>query len=97
MSALGFADLFILEENTWEDCCSKQLVYENFSFDHDRQGYTSREIFFRELYKLLPQKPLEFQYHRKREIVFPLHEDCCRFFENKFGILIEESEKIELV
>ena len=85
-------DTYILEENTWEDCCSKQLVYENFSYEHDRQGYISREIFFRELYKLLPQKPQEFQYHRKREIVFPLHEDCCRFFENKFGILIEESD-----
>ena len=90
-------DSYVLEENNWEDRCSKQLVYEYFSFEHDKQGYISREIFFRELYKLLPHKPKEFQYHRKREIVFPAYHDCCRFFESKFGILINVNDESELV
>ena len=74
--------------NNWEGPHSKRILYESFKERSRKNEHTSREVFAKELKRIVDFK--ETRPHRERSLTFAPLEECRDDFEKRFGIKITE-------
>ena len=74
--------------NSWEGPHSKRILHESFKEQSRKNEHTSREVFMKELKKIIDFK--ETRIHRERSLIFAPLEECRDEFEERFGIKITE-------
>jgi hypothetical protein len=74
--------------NSWEGPHSKRILHESFKEQSRKNEHTSREVFMKELKKIIDFK--ETRIHRERSLIFAPLEECRDDFEKSFGIKISE-------
>jgi len=74
--------------NSWEEPHSKRILHESFKERSRKNEHTSREVFMKELKKIVDFK--ETRIHRERSLIFAPLEECRDDFEKSFGIKITE-------
>ena len=74
--------------NSWEEPHSKRNLYQSFKEQSKKNEHTSREVFMKELKKIVDFK--ETRIHRERSLIFAPLEECRDDFEERFGIKITE-------
>jgi hypothetical protein len=74
--------------NNWEEPHSKRILYESFKERSRKNEHTSREVFAKELKRIVDFK--ETRPHRERSLTFAPLEECRDDFEKRFGIKITE-------
>jgi len=75
-------------EHGWEEPHSKRNLYESFKEQSRKNEHTSREVFMKELKRIVDYK--ETRIHRERSLIFAPLEECRDDFEERFGIKITE-------
>jgi len=75
-------------EHSWEEPHSKRNLYESFKEQSRKNEHTSREVFMKELKRIVDFK--EKRIHRERSLIFSPLEECRDDFEERFGIKITE-------
>lgn len=74
--------------NSWEGPHSKRTLYESFKERSRKNEHTSREVFMKELKKIVDYE--ETRPNRERSLTFAPLEDCRNDFEKSFSIKITE-------
>ena len=74
--------------NNWEEPHSKRILHESFKERSRKNEHTSREVFMKELKKIVDFK--ETRILRERSLIFAPLEECRDDFEKRFGIKITE-------
>jgi phage/plasmid-associated DNA primase len=74
--------------NSWEGPHSKRTLYESFKERSKKNEHTSREVFMKELKRIVDYK--ETRILRERSLIFSPLEECRDDFEERFGIKITE-------
>jgi len=74
--------------NSWEEPHSKRILHESFKERSRKNEHTSREVFMKELKKIVDFK--ETRILRERSLIFAPLEECRNDFEKRFGIKITE-------
>ncbi len=74
--------------NSWEGPHSKRTLYESFKERSRKNEHTSREVFMKELKKIVDYE--ETRPNRERSLTFAPLEECRDDFEKRFGIKITE-------
>ena len=74
--------------NNWEEPHSKRILHESFKERSRKNEHTSREVFMKELKKIVDFK--EMRILRERSLIFAPLEECRNDFEKRFGIKITE-------
>jgi len=74
--------------NNWEEPHSKRILHESFKERSRKNEHTSREVFMKELKKIVDFK--ETRILRERSLIFAPLEECRNDFEKRFGIKITE-------
>ena len=74
--------------NSWEEPHSKRILHESFKERSRKNEHTSREVFMKELKKIVDFK--ETRILRERSLIFAPLEECRNDFEKRFGIKISE-------
>jgi len=74
--------------NDWEGPHSKRNLYQSFKEQSRKNEHTSREVFMKELKKIVDYK--ETRINRERSLIFAPLEECRDEFEERFGIKITE-------
>ena len=74
--------------NNWEGPHNKRTLHESFKERSRKNEHTSREVFMKELKKIVDFK--ETRIHRERSLIFSPLEECRDDFEKSFGIKITE-------
>ncbi len=74
--------------NSWEEPHSKRILHESFKERSRKNEHTSREVFMKELKKIVDYK--ETRPNRERSVIFASLEECRNDFEKSFGIKITE-------
>ena len=74
--------------NSWEEPHSKRILHESFKERSRKNEHTSREVFMKELKKIVDFK--ETRILRERSLIFAPLEECRDDFEKRFGIKITE-------
>ena len=74
--------------NSWEEPHSKRNLYQSFKEQSKKNEHTSREVFMKELKKIVDFK--QTRIHRERFLIFAPLEECRDDFEERFGIKITE-------
>jgi len=74
--------------NSWEGPHSKRILHESFKEQSRKNEHTSREVFMKELKKIIDFK--ETRIHRERSLIFAPLEECRDDFEKSFGMKITE-------
>ena len=74
--------------NDWEGPHSKRNLYQSFKDQSRKNEHTSREVFMKELKKIIDFKQTRIL--RERSLIFAPLEECRDDFEERFGIKITE-------
>jgi len=74
--------------NSWEEPHSKRILHESFKERSRKNEHTSREVFMKELKKIIDFKQTRIL--RERSLIFAPLEECRDDFEERFGIKITE-------
>ncbi len=74
--------------NDWEGPHSKRNLYQSFKERSRKNEHTSREVFMKELKKIVDYE--ETRINRERSLIFAPLEECRDEFEERFGIKITE-------
>ena len=74
--------------NDWEGPHSKRNLYQSFKEQSRKNEHTSREVFMKELKKIIDFKQTRIL--RERSLIFAPLEECRDDFEERFGIKITE-------
>ena len=74
--------------NSWEEPHSKRILHESFKERSRKNEHTSREVFMKELKRIVDFK--ETRINRERFLIFAPLEECRDDFEERFGIKITE-------
>jgi len=74
--------------NSWEEPHSKRNLYQSFKEQSKKNEHTSREVFMKELKKIVDFK--QTRIHRERSLIFAPLEECRDDFEERFGVKITE-------
>ena len=74
--------------NDWEGPHSKRNLYQSFKEQSKKNEHTSREVFMKELKRIVDFK--ETRINRERYLIFDPLEECRDDFEERFGIKITE-------
>jgi len=74
--------------NRWEEPHNKRILHESFKEQSKKNEHTSREVFMKELKKIVDFK--ETRIHRERSLIFAPLEECRDDFEERYGIKITE-------
>ena len=74
--------------NSWEEPHSKRILHESFKERSRKNEHTSREVFMKELKKIIDFKQTRIL--RERSLIFAPLEECRDDFEKRFGIKITE-------
>jgi len=74
--------------NDWEGPHSKRNLYQSFKDQSRKNEHTSREVFMKELKKIIDFKQTRIL--RERSLIFAPLEECRDDFEDRFGIKITE-------
>jgi hypothetical protein len=74
--------------NDWEGPHSKRNLYQSFKEQSRKNEHTSREVFMKELKKIVDYK--ETRINRERSLIFAPLEECRDDFEKSFSIKITE-------
>jgi hypothetical protein len=74
--------------NSWEEPHSKRILHESFKEQSRKNEHTSREVFMKELKKIVDFK--ETRINRERSLIFAPLEECRIEFEKSFSIKITE-------
>ena len=74
--------------HNWEGPHSKRILYKSFKEQSKKNEHTSREVFAKELKRIVDFK--ETRPHRERSLTFAPLEECRDDFEKRFGIKITE-------
>jgi len=74
--------------NNWEEPHSKRILHESFKERSRKNEHTSREVFMKELKKIVDFK--ETRILRERSLIFAPLEECRNDFEKSFSIKITE-------
>ncbi len=74
--------------NNWEEPHSKRILYESFKERSRKNEHTSREVFMKELKKIVDYE--ETRPNRERSLTFASLEECRDDFEKRFSIKITE-------
>lgn len=74
--------------NSWEGPHSKRTLYESFKERSRKNEHTSREVFMKELKKIVDYE--ETRPNRERSLTFAPLEECRDDFEKRFSIKITE-------
>jgi len=72
----------------WEGPHSKRVLHESFKEQSKKNEHTRREVFMKELKKIVDYK--ETRPNRERSVIFASLEECRNDFEKSFGIKITE-------
>ena len=72
----------------WEGAHSKRDLYQSFKEQSKKNEHTSKEVFMKELKKIVDFK--ETRINRERSLIFAPLEECRDDFEERFGIKITE-------
>ena len=75
-------------ENSWEGPHSKRNLYQSFKEQSRKNEHTSREVFMKELKKIVDYK--ETRINQERSLIFAPLEECRNDFEERFSIKITE-------
>jgi hypothetical protein len=74
--------------NNWEEPHSKRILHESFKERSRKNEHTSREVFMKELKKIVDFNQTRIL--RERSLIFAPLEECRDDFEKRFGIKITE-------
>ena len=74
--------------NSWEEPHSKRNLYQSFKEQSKKNEHTSKEVFMKELKKIVDFK--ETRILRERSLIFAPLEECRDDFEERYGIKITE-------
>jgi len=74
--------------NNWEEPHSKRILHESFKERSRKNEHTSREVFMKELKKIVDFNQTRIL--RERSLIFAPLEECRDDFEERFGIKITE-------